>query len=156
MLVTSLCRPLVLCAAFLIQTGLIIGDETLPFLTVDAGGFLGASVRDLAISDDERWLAAAGEKQVRIWDLKSNRLHAVLRGFQLEAGLKLGRANAVCFSPGENPRYLVVGVSDNTKLGSTRVYEMDDLTQFTLLEGHTACTDRVAFSRDGKYLASWG
>jgi WD40 repeat protein len=145
----SVCASLALCAH-------VGADETLPFLTVDAKGFLGASIRDLALSDDGHWLAAAGEKHVRIWDLRSNTVHAVLRGFQLEAGLKLGRANAVCFSPGNDPKYLVVGISDNTRLGSTRVYQMDDLSKFRLLEGHTACTDRVAFSRDGNYLASWG
>lgn len=132
-------------------------DETRPFITVDPKGFLG-SVRDLAISDDGHWLAAAGSKEVRIWDLNnpSDTPHAVLRGFQLQDGLILGRTNSVVFSPGADPKFLVVGVSDNTVLGSTRVYEMSDLSRFELLTGHTACTDRVAFSKDGRIIGSYG
>lgn len=134
-----------------------MGDETLPFITVDPKGFLG-SVRDLAISDDGRWLAAAGSKEVRIWDLNNpaDTPRAVLRGFQLQDGLILGRTNAVSFSPGNNPKYLAVGVSDNTELGSTRIYEMSDLSRFQLLKGHSACTDRVAFSNDGTVMGSYG
>ena len=138
--------------------GVAISDESLPFLTVDPKGFMSSSIRDLALSDDGQWLAAAGGKEIRVWNLwrRSIEPDAVLRGFQLETGLKLGRTNAVCFSPGPEPEYLVVGVSDNTDLGSTRVYRMDDFSQLELLAGHTACADRVDFSRDGKFLTTYG
>jgi WD40 repeat protein len=124
-------------------------------LTIGANGLISGSIRDLALSSDGRWLAAGGETQVRVWDLQTGRLYATLRGFQLPPGLKLGRVNSVAFSA--NAKQLVVGVSDNTDSGSMRIYDMDHPEEIAaLLEGHTACSDRLAFSADFNYLASFG
>lgn len=126
-----------------------------PYLTIGANGMISGAVRDLALSSDGRWLAAGGDTQVRVWDLHTGRLYATLRGFQLPPGLKLGRVNSVAFSA--NARQLVVGVSDNTDSGSMRIYDLDRPEEIaSLLEGHTACSDRVAFSADFNYLASFG
>lgn len=125
------------------------------FLITDADGFSSGSIRDIALSADGKWLAAAGEKQVRVWNVKTGTLMASIRGFQLAPHLKLGRTNAVAFSP--DGQYLITGISDNTDDGSTRMYRMNDLDKLdSLLPGHKACSDRVAFSEDGTYFASYG
>lgn len=124
------------------------------FLVTDADGFSAGTIRDLALTSDGKILAAAGEKQVRIWNVETGKLLASIRGYQLAPHLKLGRANAVEFSP--DNKSLIIGVSDNTEEGSTRVYDMADLSKTTVLAGHTGCSDRVAFSREGDYLATYG
>ncbi|MCA9008708.1 MAG: hypothetical protein KDB01_03125 [Planctomycetaceae bacterium] len=125
------------------------------FLITDADGFSSGTIRDIALSADGKWLAAAGEKQVRVWNVQTGSLLASIRGFQLAPHLKLGRTNAVAFSP--DGQYLITGISDNTDDGSTRMYRMSDLGNLeALLPGHKACSDRVAFSEDGTYFASYG
>jgi WD40 repeat protein len=125
------------------------------FLVTDADGFSSGSIRDIALSADGKWLAAAGEKQIRVWNVKTGTLLASIRGYQLAPHLKLGRTNAVAFSP--DGQYLIAGISDNTEDGSTRMYRMSDLGNLdALLAGHKACSDRVAFSEDGNYFASYG
>ncbi len=126
-----------------------------PQLVVDAQGFSGVPVKALSISPDGKWLAAVGGKQARIWNLTTGMLHTSLRGYQEPGAHKLGRVNDVAFSP--CGRFLLVGISDSTELGSTRVYAMDDLTRIhKLLPGHTGCTLGVEFSPDGTKLATYG
>ncbi|MCA9152950.1 MAG: hypothetical protein KDA92_26790 [Planctomycetales bacterium] len=125
------------------------------FLIADADGFSPGTIRDIALNKDGTLLAAAGGKQVRVWNVETGTLLATLRGYQLAPYLKLGRANAVAFSPDDE--YLIVGVSDNTDEGSTRMYRLKDLNSIdSVLAGHTACSDRVAFSKDGRYFSSYG
>ncbi|MEZ6129845.1 MAG: hypothetical protein R3C59_14275 [Planctomycetaceae bacterium] len=139
-------------ACWCLAASAFAGDR---FLITDADGFSGGSIRDVALSQDGTWLAVAGEKQVRVWNVRTGTLKASIRGYQLAPHLKLGRANAVAFSPDD--QYLITGVSDNVDEGSTRMYRMDDLdTLKDLLPGHTACSDRVAFSEDGTWFASYG
>ena len=129
-------------------------EDSKPILMVDPGGFAGRSIRDIAISPDGQWVAVAGGKVVRIWNIRTGNLKATLRGELLQS-VKKGRANAVTFSP--DGKYLIVGVSDSTPAGSTRTYAMNDLSKIReLIPGHTACTDRVSFSADGKWLVSYG
>lgn len=152
---TTRCRSiaiLVLLVATFATRPTQAGDR---FLISDADGFNAGTIRDLALSSDGTLLAAAGAKQVRVWSVRTGTLLATLRGYQLAPHLKLGRANAVTFSP--DGEYLIVGVSDNTSKGSTRVYRLKDLgTIDRVLTGHTACSDRVAFSKDGRYFSSYG
>ncbi len=125
-----------------------------PQLVVDAEGFT-TPVQRMAISDDGRWLAAAADKVTRVWDLKLGSLHATLRGYQEPYGYQVGFVEALCFSP--DSRYLIVGVSDNSELGSTRVYDMENPDQLRgLIKGHLGCTRGVTFSSSGKFLATWG
>lgn len=126
-----------------------------PQLVVDAKGFSGVPVVALSVSPDGTLLAAAGGKQVRIWDLKTGILRKTLRGYQYPGAHKIGRINDVTFSP--CGRFLLVGVSDNTELGSTRVYALDDLSRiYGVVRGHTGCTKGIAFTPDGNYLATYG
>lgn len=130
-------------------------EDRNPQLMIDSQGFSGVRVQAMALSNDQRWLAAAGGKEVRIWNLQTGQLRATLHGYQEPPGYQIGTVKAVCFSP--DSKYLIVGVSDNTSLGSTRVYDMNDLTKIDrLVKGHTGCTLGVAVSPDGHYLATYG
>ncbi len=129
--------------------------EDNPFLVVRSGSFASGSIRDCALNGDGSLLAVAGDKEVRVWDVNNKTLLGRLRGFQLAPYLKLGRTNAVRFSP--DSKYLYVGVSDNTFAGSIRKYALRDLSKIEeLLPGHIGCADRLAFSPDGKWIASYG
>lgn len=121
-------------------------------LVLDAQGFSSA-VYGLAFSPDGRLLAAAGSKEVRIWDVSSGALVVTLRG-QREKNAH-GNCYAVTFSP--DGRHLIVGIDDYSSDGSIRVYDTQRFDQIrALLPGHYAPVKHLAFSRDGKYLASAG
>ncbi|MFG0289272.1 MAG: caspase family protein [Rhodopirellula sp. JB044] len=123
-------------------------------LVIDPEGVRGNWVAALDISRDRKWLAAADGKTVRVWNLDTGQLWSTLRGFQEPHGFLVGTINSVVFSP--DGRFLIVGVSDNTKLGSTRVYSIDSPDRIHgLLPGHSGCTSGVAFSPDGRYIATW-
>jgi WD40 repeat protein len=125
-----------------------------PQIVVDAQGFT-TPIHCMALSRDGRWLAAAADKVVRIWDLRTNSLHATLRGYQEPYGYHVGYVDSMVFSI--DSRYLVVGVSDNYEEGSTRVYDMQNPTELRqLIKGHLGCTRGVAFSNSGNLLVTWG
>ncbi len=119
-------------------------------LIIDGGGFM-SEVTDLAISPDGLWLAASGEKVVRIWDLNSGQLMHTLRGDRNR--VSYGDCYSIAFSP--DGTYLVVGVNDYREHGAIRVYRTDKLDEIDqLLPGHNVPVRHVAFTRDGKQLAS--
>lgn len=123
-----------------------------PELELDTRGFNGP-LGGLAFSKDGRWLAAAGNKEVRIWDLTDGRLHATLRG---QSGKSLvGNCSDAAFSP--DGKFLVVGAADTTGRGSLRVYDTADYSEIKeLLVGHAGVASCVTFSHDGKFLATTG
>ncbi len=125
-------------------------------LVVDSDGFNGSPVECLGLSNDGRWLAATADKVVRIWNLQSGQQLPALRGYQEPYGFKVGTVNALTYSP--DSRYLLVGVTDNTEAGSTRIYELTQSAPIfrALLKGHLGCTRGIAFSPDGQHVATWG
>lgn len=121
-----------------------------PELIIEAGGFLGA-VTDVAISADSRWIAASGDKVVRLIDAASGAVIKTLRGDRLRTSY--GNTNGVAFSP--DGQYLLVGVHDDGPHGSVRVYRMDNPDVIhQLLPGMNAPCLHLRFSRDGRYLAT--
>ena len=131
-----------------------VPDQT-PQLVVDADGFTAVEITHLAISSDGRYLAAAAGKIVRVWDLKTQKLWATLRGYQERQGYHIGYIDSMSFSP--DGRMLTVGVSDNSQFGSTREYDMANRDKLhRLIPGQGGCSRRVEYSPDGKFLGTFG
>ena len=131
-----------------------ISDET-PQLVVDADGFTAVKISHLAISSNGKFLAAAAGKIVRVWDLKNNRPWAVLRGYQEPQGYHIGFIDSISFS--SSGKFLTVGVSDNTKFGSTREYDLSKPHELhRLIPGQGGCTRKTEYSPDDTYLLTYG
>lgn len=124
--------------------------EQRPELVLDVGGFLGP-VSDVAVSPDNRLIAACGGKVVYIIDAVTGRKVTALRGQRLRTSM--GNTNCVRFSP--DGRHLLVGVHDDGAHGSIRIYSVADFSKIdSLLPGlNSACT-HLCFSSDGRWLAS--
>jgi len=127
-----------------------IDDLATPELVIDAGGFLGQVV-EVAISPDNRLVAASGDKVVRIIDGASGQVLHTLRGNR--ARTDYGNTNGLAFSP--DGQFLLVGVHDDGAHGSIRVYRTNNFDQIdSLVPGMNSACSHVKFSRDGKYLAT--
>lgn len=116
--------------------------------TVDLQSFHGGTLAALAFSPDGRHLAAAGDV-LRVWNLDTGTLERTLR-----AGRPSERATGfrdIVFSP--DGKYLFAAMT-GTK-DRIWAYETGDLSEvkFTL-DGHDEEVDRIAFSSDGRYLAT--
>ncbi|MEZ6067763.1 MAG: caspase family protein [Planctomycetaceae bacterium] len=121
-------------------------------LVLDPEGFR-TRVADLEFSPDGGLLVAGGEKEVRIYDVRAGQLVKTLRGDRSET--PYGSVYATAFNPrgGE----LLVGIDDFSDAGSIRVYDVNNLDKITqLVGGMNVPIRRLAFSRDGRYLAASG
>jgi len=135
-----------------VSVALVPGDDmtSSPELIIEAGGFLGP-ISDVAISNDSRLIAATGDKVVRIIDSATGTVINTLRGDRSRTSY--GITNCVEFSP--DGQFLLVGVSDDRAHGSIRVYRLDNLDEIhQLLPGHDSACEKIAFSRDGQYMAT--
>lgn len=124
-----------------------------PRLVVDTQGFSSA-ISGLSFSPDDRYLAAAAENAVRLWDLSTGRLESTLRGNTGPAGV--GRVTSVQFHPAG--RFIAISV-ENVPVGEPAI-QVYDLTRpnemMKTLKGSPDGEQRLAFSRDGSLLAAWG
>ena len=140
------------CLQLFAQQSIISQD---PQLVVDADGFTSVLITHLEISNDGRFLAASAGKTVRVWDLRTNRLWCTIRGNQERQGYHIGYIDSISFSP--DGQYLTVGVSDNTKKGSTREYDLSNPGELLrLIPAQGGCTRHAAYSSDGNFLATYG
>lgn len=140
-------RTLVLFVSLVVST--ISLAEDAPQLVLDPGGFLG-HVQGVDISPGGEYIAAGGDYEVRIWSTKTHKLLKTIRGQRDRTGL--GGVFAVAFSP---DGFLLVGISDKSPDGSIRVYRVaDGFKQVGLLSAGGVSTRKLAFSADGRHMAS--
>jgi WD40 repeat protein len=104
-----------------------------------------APVTAVAFNGDGKWLATGSYGQVAIWDLASAQPVKVLTNV-------LGAANDVRFSP--DGKLLAVAGGQPSAKGDLRIYQVSDWKLLANLGGHQDTVFSVAFSPDGKYLAS--
>jgi WD40 repeat protein/serine/threonine protein kinase len=145
---------------------LAIGDEqgALQIWDMPAGklrhAFAGhdGPIKELAFTADSLTLASAGaDGAVRLWDANSGKTAGALSGH-------LGAVNCVAFSP--DGKLLAAGCQGTAerKSGEIRLWQLSSAarglastpTQQAILQGHQGPVQGVAFSPDGKTLASGG
>ena len=158
--VFCLWRPAILLLSFFccFESSCAFGQlDEKPQLVLAADGFTAGRVSHLSISSDGRFLAAAAEKTVRVWDLDTFELWCTLRGYQERQGHHIGFIDSMSFS--HDGKFLTVGVSDNVSQGSTREYDLQNPEEIkTLIKGQGGCTRQIAYSHDpnGMFKATYG
>ncbi len=125
------------------------GEE--PILVIDSGGHR-AKIRDLIFTRDGVYLVSAGaDKVVRVWEVASGRVARTIRG-QIGPGSE-GKIHAAALSPDE--RVLAVGGLLTKGYGEPiRLHDFESGEVSGLLEGHGNVINDLAFSPDGRTLAS--
>jgi WD40 repeat protein/serine/threonine protein kinase len=102
--------------------------------------------RPLAISNDNQWLAIGlGDGRIRIMDLAT-----LEERFQLPTTMQGERTEALAFSPDGEILASSTGLASN----SIDLWSVSDQKLIDRLEGHARYVHSLAFSQDGKQLAS--
>ena len=124
-----------------------LAQET-PILTIEPGGHT-AMVKELIFTPDGKSLISAGDdKVVRIWDVETGELKSALRG-------QIGDGNeGKIFAAALNPDGETVAVGGYFSDDSIRLFNRNTGALTTILQGHTNVILDLAFSPDGKWLAS--
>jgi WD40 repeat protein len=131
----------VACAGFQMDKLMRVWDCETGKLLQTLAGHNEIETYSIAISPDGRWLASGGtDKQILIWELASGALkHRLAQAFAV---------TALEFSP--DSETLASGCGDR----KVRLWDMKSGQQRKLLEGHRDWISTLAYSRDGRTLAS--
>jgi WD40 repeat protein len=120
-----------------------------PILEIDSGGHTALPKRLIFTHDKHFLLSAGNDKTVRIWSLDTGETVRTLRG-QIQPGAE-GVIFAMALSPDD--RYLAVG-GYFSKRGEIRLLDFQTGEVVALLQGHETPVTDLAFSPDGRMLAS--
>jgi WD40 repeat protein len=127
--------------------------QSRPMVTLETGGHM-ALVRSMLFTPDGKLLITAGDdKAIRIWDVASGRTLRTLRG-QIGEGIA-GKIYALAVSP-DGKLLAAAGRMNFSRHGnhSIRIYDLKTAQISALLEGHSGAVLSLAFSSDGRQLAS--
>jgi len=119
-----------------------------PILQLDTGGHK-ALIRDVIFTKDGRYLVSASDdKTIRVWNVRTGRIHRIIRG-QIGEGSE-GKIFAAALSP--DNEWLAVGGYPSR--WGIRLYHFPTGQLTALLKGHTSAVSSLAFSADSRFLAS--
>jgi WD40 repeat protein len=133
-----------------------------PLITIDSGGHK-RGVSKVFFTSDNRYLVSAGDKEIRVWHLASGRTERRILGSKGQG--REGEIRDIALSP--DGKILAVGgifapvgadfdkvLNAGINMGVIRLYDFVSGTMVGVLKGHTSPVSALAFSPDGRLLAS--
>jgi len=148
-----------ICLFILIFNNLVWAKEERIFLRLDPGGHT-AKINDLFFFDNGRKLiSCSNDKTIRIWDvsdLSHPRLIKTIRG-EIGRG-SFGKIFAIAVDP--KGKFLAVGgwlydyINDRKLSDAIRLHDLKTGRVVQVLKGHKNVVSELAFSPDGRFLAS--
>jgi WD40 repeat protein len=153
-------RPFVTLALCLISGTSALGQQTqpkaaveLPFLVLDAGGHSSTVPNAVFTADGKYVVTASHDKTIRVWDLLTGE---TIRVFRLPVGpANEGSINCLALSPDSKTAAVAGWPYGSGKYGVLiHLVDLENGRVDKVLTGHRAGIACLAFSPDGKRLAS--
>ncbi|MGA7325104.1 MAG: WD40 repeat domain-containing protein [Rhodomicrobium sp.] len=130
------------------------GDYS-PLLMLDTGGHQG-QIKNIAVTQDgKKLISASQDKTIRVWDFETGTPIRTIFG---QAGHgEEGQIFAMAFSP--DGRTVAVGgimgpAGNSEQIGAIRLFDIESGRLMSVLSGHAAPVNSLAFSSNGKSLIS--
>ncbi len=145
-----------ICLFILIFNISVWAKEERIFLRLDPGGHT-AIIRDLFFFDHGRKLiSASDDKTIRIWDVSDLTHPKLIKTIRGEIGRGFGEIYAIAVDP--KGKFLAVGGflhgKDWSLRHAVRLHDLKTGRVVQVLKGHENAIAELAFSPDGRYLAS--
>ncbi len=147
-------RPFFTAVVVLVLPAVTLAQEKVdkPILVLEAGGHTAKVSKILFTPDGKELISVSNDKTIRVWDAATGEILRVLR-LPIDVG-PWGELYAAALSP--NGKTLAVGGAGPEKDNSGAIYliSLADGTLERVIRGHKMSIFSLAFSPDGKLLAS--